>query len=84
MLSEEGAEASNKIFRFNRSHHARQSDIHLNLLDVFRRSHHIANPKVQRILAKTLVPKRKHRPLSETAKSMIVVPEMLLQPPKKP
>ena len=37
LFSEEGAECLNKIFRFNREHHARQSSVELNLLDVFTR-----------------------------------------------
>lgn len=37
LLSEEGAEATNKWFRFNREHHARQSSVEFNLLDCFTR-----------------------------------------------
>ena len=37
LLSEEGAEGSNKIFRHDRAFHARQSSVELNLLDVFTR-----------------------------------------------
>ena len=83
MLSEEGAEATNKVFRYNREHHARKSDAELNLVDVFRRSHHISHPRVQQILSKTLLPKRSHRPLTGKALSMLALPETLLQPPKK-
>ena len=81
MLSEEGAEATNKVFRYNRAHHARKSDVDLNLLDVFRRSHHISHPSVQQILSKTLLPKRSHKPLTNKAKALLALPETLLQPP---
>ena len=36
-MSEEGAECNNKMFRYNRLHHARQSDAEVNLKDVFTR-----------------------------------------------
>ena len=49
VLSEEGSECTNKIFRFNRLHHARQNNVGLNLLDCFTRSHYQADPRIQRI-----------------------------------
>ena len=37
MLSEEGSESSNRFFRYNREHQARQCSLEKNLLDIFQR-----------------------------------------------
>ena len=43
-------EWSLKIIRFNREHHARQSSLQANLIDVFMRDTHSSDPKILKIL----------------------------------
>ena len=50
MTKEEGSEHNNKIIRFNREHHARQSSLQANLIDVFMRDTHSSDPKILKIL----------------------------------
>ena len=51
MLEERGIyEWSLKIIRFNREHHARQSSLQANLIDVFMRDTHSSDPKILKIL----------------------------------
>ena len=83
LLSEEGSEASNKVFRFNREHHARQSSLEANLRDIFTRSHYQADPKIQQIFNRF----RRHsrskakKPYSKGALSLMAIPEEELKPP---
>ena len=50
MTKEEGSEHNNKVIRFNREHHARQSSLQKNLIDVFMRDTHSSDPKILKIL----------------------------------
>ena len=85
VLSEEGSECTNKIFRFNRLHHARQSDVELNLLDCFTRSHYQADPRIQLIFNKERRQERSKahsKPYSAAALAIMETPQEELQPPE--
>ena len=83
LLSEEGAECSNKHFRKHREHNARQSSLEKNLYDVMVRSHHISDIDIQRILVKTHLKGHK-KCISARAMALLVDPkgENILQPPE--
>ena len=86
ILSEEGSECSNKIFRFNRRHHARQSSLEANLQDAFTRSHYQSDPKIQQIFNKTRRQNRSKakKPLSQAVLALLANPEEELKPPSAP
>ena len=81
LLSEEGAEASNKVFRHDRLHHTRQTGgkkgPEIQLLDLMNRSHQTANPRILRL---TPVPERPVRSL-EDIRDYLAKPRPPLQPP---
>ena len=58
LLSEQGSEAKNKIFRQDRQYHARQTDPVSNLLDVALRSHRRAEPLTNAFLARPKIHRR--------------------------
>ena len=73
-MSEEGSEHNNKYVRQNREHHARQFSAKVNLKDVFRRSTHSSDPKILRLIANELLPKRKKLPISEELRPFLLNP----------
>ena len=84
LLSEEGSECTNKIFRMNRTHHARQNGVQNNLLDCFTRSHYQADPRIQRLgIRKKLQERSKARTqhYSPEVLALFELPEEELQPP---
>ena len=81
LLSEEGAEATNKIFRNNRLHHSRQTNIDDNMKDIFTRSWQISNPLVQNILNKSRDRAKEKQALTPECKACLAKPEEPLQPP---
>ena len=81
LLSEEGAECTNKIFRFNRLHHARQTTIMENLKDVFCYSWQISNPLIQNILNKSRDRAKQRQALTPECLAALAKPEEPLQPP---
>ena len=54
--SEEGAEAANKTFRYNRDHHSPQCGYEKQLKSIVVRSHNIASPQIQSLLPPPVKP----------------------------
>ena len=71
LLSEQGSEAKNKVFRQDRQYHARQTDPVSNILDVALRSHRRAEPLTNAFLSR---PKR-HRELHPRVVKLLANPE---------
>ena len=81
LLSEEGAECTNKIFRFVRAHHARQTNVEANLKDCFTRSWLFSNPLIQNILNKSQERAKQRQALSPECLAGLAKPEEPLEPP---
>ena len=83
LLSEEGSEGTNKVFRIDRLHHTRQTGgkrgVEIQLMDIMKRSHQRANLKILR-----LTPVRE-RPVSslEDIAHFIAKPRPPLHPASK-
>ena len=77
-LIEEGSEAKNKVFRYDRDHHAQQHDPVANIKDVGLRSHWRADPGTQTFM----VTEKSHQPVDEAAvRALFADPEAVLSVP---
>ena len=77
VLNEQGSEAKNKVFRYDRAHHARQTGPVQNLQDVALRSHHRGHPATQALMVRPKV----HKPIDEEVRDLLADPAPVLAPP---
>ena len=77
VLNEQGSEAKNKVFRYDRAHHARQTGPVQNLQDVALRSHHRGHPQTQALMVR----KKVHKPLDPEVIAMLADPSAVLVTP---
>ena len=71
LLSEQGSEAKNKVFRKDREGHSRQTDPVSNLLDVALRSHRRAEPLTNAFLSRPKI----HQPLHPRVVALLANPK---------
>ena len=83
LLSEQGSEAKNKVFRYDRDHHAQQHDPLANIKDVGLRSHHRADICIQ-AASSTLFGSRtthRHPQVDQSVRALFADPEAVLPIP---
>ena len=77
LLSEQGSEAKNKVFRNDRENHARQCGPVENLTDIGLRSHHRGDPQIQALMMKPKI----HQRLDPEVIALLANPDEVLVPP---
>ena len=76
LCSEEGAEHNNKVLRWYRTHHARQTSLKANLQDIFTRVMHGSDPEILYLIGASLIPDwSKRKTLPSALKDLLLFPE---------
>ena len=76
LCSEEGAEHNNKVIRWYRTHHSRQTSLKANLQDIFTRVMQGSDPEILYLIGASLIPDWSERKTLPTAiKDLLVFPE---------
>ena len=68
---EEGSEHNNRNLRYNREHHAKQTSLQENLLDIFLRDTHTSDPKILRFIEDSIAAKKSDLNLSPEVTNLL-------------